>query len=75
MKWIGDKRNKEILTEDGYYLQIRFVEDLESYWWATFLNGHQIASAVSEKEMKNSLSAAQKAAQRVMIKHLSTESW
>lgn len=73
MKWNGNKWSKETQTEDGYVLQIRFIEKLQGYWWGTFFHGKTIASANSIKDLKSSLSAAQKAAQQKMIKHLRME--
>ncbi|XLS29733.1 hypothetical protein ACJD0Z_02670 [Flavobacteriaceae bacterium M23B6Z8] len=73
MKWKGDKWNKETITEDGYLLRIRFINKLNSYWWATFFEGEIIAVSNSKKDLKLTLSAAQKAAQQRMIKHLRTK--
>jgi hypothetical protein len=75
MKWIGTKCRKETLTDDGYLLQIRFIEKLDSYWWGTYLNGKPIAVAKSENDLKRSLSSAQKAAQKMMIKDLMSDNW
>lgn len=73
MKWNGDKWNKEMLTEDGYLLKIRFVEKLNSYWWGAFFQGKEIAVSTSKKDLKRTLSAAQKAVQQRMIRHLKTK--
>jgi len=69
MKWEGDKSFKEIVTEEGYHLKVKYEEAQDGYWWGAFKDGQTIY--VSDvKEFKKTLSGAQKAAQQRMIRHI-----
>jgi hypothetical protein len=69
MKWKGDKKYKEIITEDGYHLKAEYIQD-GKYWWIVYKNGKMLYRAITESEFASSLQIAQVKAQQRMIKHL-----
>lgn len=69
MRWKGDKKYKEVITEDGYHLKAEYIQD-SKYWWIVYKNGEMLFHAVSESEFAKSLQIAQAKAQQRMIRHL-----
>lgn len=69
MKWNGDKLSKEIKTIDGYILKVAYVDHLK-YWWCVFKENELLFMSKNENDYRKNLSAAQKAAQQVMIRHI-----
>lgn len=69
MKWKGNKKFKEVITEDGYHLKAEYFQD-SKYWWIVYKNGKVLYRANCESEYASSLQTAQAKAQQRMIKHL-----
>lgn len=69
MRWKGNKKFKEVVTEDGYHLKAEYIKD-SKYWWIVYKNGEMLFHAVSESEFAKSLQIAQAKAQQRMIRHL-----
>ncbi|WP_340064988.1 hypothetical protein [Ascidiimonas aurantiaca] len=72
MKWEGDKGFKEIITEEGYHLKVKYKESHNAYWWGAFKDG-QIIYVSQPDDYKKTLSGAQKAAQQRMIRDILDE--
>ncbi|WP_298418445.1 hypothetical protein [uncultured Kordia sp.] len=69
MKWKGNKKCKEVYTEDGYHLKAEYIKE-SKYWWIVYKNGEVLCRAVADSEFAKSLQIAQVKAQQRMIKHL-----
>ena len=69
MRWKGNKKYKEVITEDGYHLKAEFMQE-SKYWWIVYKNGKILYRALAENEFTKSLQTAQAKAQKQMIKHL-----
>ncbi|WP_420571908.1 hypothetical protein [Kordia sp.] len=69
MRWTGNKRFKEVITEDGYHLKAEYIHE-SKYWWIVYKNGEVLYRAVTESEFASSLQIAQAKAQQRMIKHI-----
>lgn len=69
MRWKGNKKFKEVITEDGYHLKAEYIKD-SKYWWIVYKNGEMLFRAVSESEFAKSLQIAQAKAQQRMIRHI-----
>ena len=69
MRWKGNKKQKEVITEDGYHLKAEYIND-SKYWWIVYKNGTVLYRAMAETEFTKSLQTAQVKAQQQMIKHL-----
>lgn len=69
MKWKGNKKYKEVFTEDGYHLKAEYLDE-RKYWWIVYKNGRILYRAITESELASSLRIAQAKAQQRMIKHL-----
>ncbi|NER12762.1 hypothetical protein GWK08_04880 [Leptobacterium flavescens] len=72
MKWTGNKYKREIVTEEGYCLKVKLTEE-SKYWWGVYKNKEVIYEAKKDRDLKGNLSAAQKAAQQRMIRHMNKE--
>ncbi|WP_046743821.1 hypothetical protein [Kordia zhangzhouensis] len=73
MRWKGNKKFKEVITEDGYHLKAEFIHE-QKYWWIVYKNGKVLGRAIAEEEFACSLQLAQVRAQQQMIRHLKTNS-
>jgi len=73
MRWTGNKKFKEVITEDGYHLKAEYFQD-SKYWWIVYKNGKVLYRATTESEYASSLQTAQAKAQQRMIKHLKSTS-
>ncbi|MBC8753199.1 hypothetical protein H2O64_00860 [Kordia sp. YSTF-M3] len=69
MRWKGNKKFKEVFTEDGYHLKAEYFNE-SKYWWIVYKNGKVLYRAVADSEFASSLQIAQAKAQQRMIKHL-----
>lgn len=69
MKWQGNKKCKEVITEDGYHLKAEYIQE-SKYWWVVYKNGAILCQAVAEGEFATSIQIAQVKAQQRMIKHM-----
>lgn len=69
MRWKGNKKFKEVITDDGYHLKAEYIQD-KKYWWIVYKNGKILSRAVDENEYAHSLQTAQAKAQQRMIRHL-----
>ncbi|AXG69669.1 hypothetical protein KORDIASMS9_01895 [Kordia sp. SMS9] len=69
MKWKGNKKFKEFITEDGYHLKAEYFQE-SKYWWIVYKNGKVLYRATSDTEYASSLQTAQAKAQQRMIRHL-----
>ncbi|MEM6718474.1 MAG: hypothetical protein AAF611_04070 [Bacteroidota bacterium] len=73
MRWTGNKKFKEVITEDGYHLKAEYFQE-SKYWWIVYKNGKVLYRATDESEYASSLQTAQAKAQQRMIKHLKSTS-
>jgi hypothetical protein len=69
MRWKGNKKFKEVITEDGYHLKAEYFQD-SKYWWIVYKNGKVLFRPTQDSEFASSLQIAQAKAQQRMIRHL-----
>ena len=69
MRWKGNQKFKEVITDDGYRLIAQYVKE-SKYWWIVYKNGEIIIRAQSEADYAKSIQLAQSKARQRMIKHL-----
>lgn len=69
MIWKGNKKFKEVITDDGYHLKAEYIQE-SKYWWIVYKNGEVLYRAIAESEFATSLQIAQAKAQQRMIRHL-----
>ncbi|WP_046755057.1 hypothetical protein [Kordia jejudonensis] len=73
MRWKGNKKFKEVITDDGYHLKAEYIQE-SKYWWIVYKNGKVLYRAIAESEFATSLQIAQAKAQQRMIRHLKSMS-
>lgn len=69
MRWKGNKKYKEVITDDGYHLKAEYFNE-SKYWWIVYKNGKVLYRAITDSEFASSLQIAQAKAQQRMIKHI-----
>ncbi len=69
MKWIGTKRQKETITNDGYHLVVKYL-DKAKYTWLVSFKGNLIKRFENKSIFKESMPRAKRQAIRLMIWHM-----
>ena len=69
MRWEGTKKYKELITEDGYYLKVQFIEE-SKYSWIVLRNGEIVERAITEQDYGTSMQTAKAKAKLSMVRNL-----
>jgi len=69
MNWRGTKKYKELITEDGYYLKVEYLEELK-YSWIVYWRGKILERSISECDFAKSMQLAKAKARLSMVRNL-----
>lgn len=69
MNWVGSENQKESITEDGYHLIVKYIDELR-YSWKVYYQGSQINKIKSQSNFKASMPRAKRQAIRLMVYHM-----
>lgn len=69
MNWIGTKKQKESITNDGYHLVVKRIDD-SRYIWSVCYRGNQLQRIKNMPVTKGSMPRAKRQAIRLMVYHM-----
>lgn len=69
MNWIGTKKQKESITDDGYHLIVKYVNH-NSYTWLVYFKGKLLKNFENKSLFKDSIPRAKRQAIRLMVRHM-----
>lgn len=69
MRWKGTKKYKELITEDGYYLKVEYLEELK-YSWIVYWKGKVLERSICESDYGKSMQLAKARAKLSMVRNL-----
>lgn len=69
MIWFGSKKTKEAITNDGYHLKVKYIED-NKYIWIVHYNEVRLEYIPNKPIFVNNFAKAKRQAIRLMLKHM-----
>ncbi|MGH1387661.1 hypothetical protein [Kordia sp.] len=69
MNWIGTKKQKESITNDGYHLLVKCIDE-SRYTWTVSYRGNMLQKFKNKPITKNSMPRAKRQAIRLMVYHM-----
>lgn len=69
MNWVGSEKQKESITEDGYHLIVKYIDDL-GYSWKVYYKENLVKNLENQPSFKATIPRAKRQAIRVMVYHM-----